>query len=111
MVGWRCSQKYFIIKSIEYSILEIKESQEKNINKFKDALTEFIRFIDEKQSKEHLSNMVQTSFENVFKGIEEGSTISEDDYIRLIDNLSEKFAHFLDFKNKSFQDTKEETLE
>jgi hypothetical protein len=92
-------------------ILKIKESQAKNINKFKDALTEFICFTDEKQSKKHISNMVQTSLENVFKGIEEGSTIGEDDYIRLIDNISEKFAHFLYFKNNSFQDTKEETLE
>ena len=47
-------------------------------------------------------NIVQTSIENVFKGIEEGSTINEDDYIRLIDNVSEKFAHFLNFKNRNF---------
>jgi hypothetical protein len=50
--------------------------------------------------REH--NIVQTSIENVFKGIEEGSTINEDDYIRLIDNVSEKFAHFLNFKNRNF---------
>jgi len=84
------------------SISEIKESQQKNINKFKNALDELRFFIDHKQSEEHISNIVQTSIENVFKGIEEGSTINEDDYIRLIDNFLEKFAHFLNFKNRNF---------
>ncbi|MBS9390160.1 MAG: hypothetical protein HEQ33_15220 [Dolichospermum sp. WA123] len=47
--------------------------------------------------------LYNANIENVFKGIEEGSTINEDDYIRLIDNVSENFAHFLlNFKNRNF---------
>lgn len=96
------------------SIIEIKESQQENINKFKNALYELMLCIDEKQSKEHISNIVQTSIENLFKDIEEGAIISEVSYQEFIDDLSYKMAKFISFKNNTYTnnlDTQEETRE
>lgn len=93
------------------SILKIKESQEENINRFKYALAELMLFIDQKQSEKHIGNMVQSSITDVFKDIEEGATISEDDLRAVINNLSENMAKFIYFKNNVFQSSKQETLE
>ncbi|MBD2295493.1 hypothetical protein H6G06_18960 [Anabaena sphaerica FACHB-251] len=60
------------------SILEIKESQQENINKFQEALNEFKFFIYQKQSEQHISDIVQESIDDLFTDIQESAIPSQD---------------------------------
>ena len=83
-------------------VIKIVEIKENKVDELKGALNKLMKFIHQKQIDDCITNMVKKNVDTCFQGLTEGSVISDEIIIKLIDNLSEESAKFMYSKSQSY---------